>query len=97
MFNQIEIGTIRQKFIERRGDKFCVTTQSGELIACHDTRKDALAQLRAIEANKGVKLKGPVCMGKLTDMGISEGRAHNICYADEIQSGKREPKKEGEE
>ena len=45
-------GIARVKFIERRGNQYCVTTRSGKTIACHDTKEEAEAQLRAIEANK---------------------------------------------
>jgi len=45
-----------QKFIVRRNGKWCVTEDNngkpGKTIGEHDTRAEAVAQLRAIEANK---------------------------------------------
>jgi len=41
-----------KKFIRSEDGKFCVYSMSGEKIACHDTREQAIEQLRAIEASK---------------------------------------------
>lgn len=94
-----EQGIARVKFIERRGNQYCVTTQSGKTIACHTTRASALAQLRAIEANKGYDgtvTKGPLCMELLEAEGMSKARAHNVCYADDISAGRKQEMEENE-
>lgn len=38
--------------IRKRGNKYEVTTQTGRVLGTHDTRKKAVDQLRAVEANK---------------------------------------------
>lgn len=39
--------------IRKEGDEFLVTTKDGnQVLGRHDTKKEALAQLRAIEASK---------------------------------------------
>lgn len=91
------MGIARVKFIERRGNQYCVTTQSGKTIACHADRNSALAQLRAIEANKGYDgtvTKGPKCLELLEAEGMSEARAFNICYADDISAGRKQEMEE---
>lgn len=40
------------KFIREVGNEWCVFSRDGDKIACHPTKEEALAQLRAIEANK---------------------------------------------
>ncbi len=44
--------------IRRRNNKWCTVEPTGKTIACHDTRKGAIAQLRAIEANKAMIFPG---------------------------------------
>jgi hypothetical protein len=49
-----EIVKVNKKIIER-GGKFVVTDARGEkVLGTHDTKEEALAQLRAVEANKSV-------------------------------------------
>jgi 16S rRNA U1498 N3-methylase RsmE len=43
--------------ILKKGDKFQVRSKSGRLLGEHRTRKEALAQLRAVEASKKEKSK----------------------------------------
>jgi hypothetical protein len=44
--------------IVKRGNKYCVTDKQGnKTLGCHATRKEALAQLRAIEASKQKRKK----------------------------------------
>ena len=43
-----------EKKVVQRGEEWCVTTMDGKTIACHPTKEEALAQLRAIEANKTI-------------------------------------------
>lgn len=38
--------------IEKKGNEWCVIEPDGSTVACHDTEKKALAQMRAINANK---------------------------------------------
>lgn len=40
------------KYVEQRGDDWVVLSESGKVLGRHKTRKEALEQLRAIEANK---------------------------------------------
>ncbi len=44
--------------IRRRNNKWCTVEPTGKTIACHETRKGAIAQLRAIEANKAMIFPG---------------------------------------
>ena len=46
-----------KKKVVQRGEEWCVTTMDGKTIACHPTKERALAQLRAIEANKEINPK----------------------------------------
>jgi len=39
-------------FIRKKGSEWCVMSHAGKQIGCHGTREEALAQLRAVEANK---------------------------------------------
>jgi len=48
-----------QKYIEEKDGKFCVYSEDGKKLGEHDSRDDAEAQLRAIEANKGKMEKLP--------------------------------------
>ncbi|MDR7537437.1 MAG: hypothetical protein QN183_13860 [Armatimonadota bacterium] len=42
--------------IEQRGDQWCVLDEAGQrVLGCHDTREEALDQLRAIEASKAAR------------------------------------------
>jgi len=43
--------------ILKKGNKFQVRSKSGRLLGEHHTRKEALAQLRAVEASKEEKSK----------------------------------------
>jgi hypothetical protein len=43
---------IREDLIRKEGSQYCVTTEGGERIACHQTREAAERQLAAIEASK---------------------------------------------
>lgn len=46
-------GEVRIYKITKRGDEFCVTTEDGsKTLGCHDSKEKAMAQLRAVEANK---------------------------------------------
>jgi polyhydroxyalkanoate synthesis regulator phasin len=59
----------RVYYIERRGDQWCVVDESRtKTLGCHDTREDALAQLRAIEAAKARRSQ----QGDLVDIGPIE-------------------------
>jgi hypothetical protein len=42
--------------IARRNNKWCTIEPSGDVIACFDTRREAIGQLAAIEASKAVDL-----------------------------------------
>ena len=45
--------------IKQRGSKFVVTDSTGrKTLGTHDTRREALQQLRAIEASKAAQKKG---------------------------------------
>lgn len=44
--------------IVKRDDKFCTAEPDGTVIACFDTRQEAVDQLQAIEANKAMILPG---------------------------------------
>lgn len=41
-----------QKFIRQEGGRWCVFSEAGKTLGCHDTKADAVRQLAAIEANK---------------------------------------------
>jgi len=41
------------KYIEQRGKKWVVLSHAGKVLGKHDTRKEALEQLKAVEVNKG--------------------------------------------
>jgi HK97 family phage prohead protease len=43
------------KYIRESDGKFCVYSEEGKRLGCHDSRKDAERQLAAIEANKGAR------------------------------------------
>ena len=43
--------------ILKKGNKFQVRSKSGKLLGEHDTRKEALAQLAAVEISKKEKSK----------------------------------------
>lgn len=50
---EVDLTDIVMKFIREEGGKFNVYSESGKLLGTHDTRAEAVNQLRAIEANKG--------------------------------------------
>lgn len=43
--------------IVKRGDTYVVTTESGRVLGTHDTRAEAVEQLRAVEASKARRAK----------------------------------------
>lgn len=49
--------TTVQKKIEKRGSKYVVLSKKGKVLGTHDTKKEAQAQLGAVEASKARKRK----------------------------------------
>ena len=46
-------GDVRKYTIEKRGDEWCLIAKStGKTLGCHDTEEGAMAQERAVQANK---------------------------------------------
>lgn len=43
--------------IRKVKDEYCVFSESGKRLGCHKTRKEAVAQLGAIEASKARRKK----------------------------------------
>lgn len=54
--NRITLKTLLNKilleYIRKRGDEWVVVSKKGKILGRHKTKKSALNQLRAIEANK---------------------------------------------
>jgi hypothetical protein len=44
--------------IEKRGNKFVVLSHGGRVLGEHATRKEAIAQLQAVEISKHAAVKG---------------------------------------
>lgn len=63
------------KYIRQSGSKWCVYShRTGDKLGCHDTREGAVAQLRAIEANKhGKEIEMGDMIQKLADDIFGEG------------------------
>jgi HK97 family phage prohead protease len=60
-----------EKRIVRRDGKYCVATEDGsKILGCHDTRGEALAQLRAVEAGKADERKERIAKAKAEDPGF---------------------------
>lgn len=78
---------VKEYVVEKRGDKWCLLTHDGsETLGCHDTEDGALAQEKAIQANKharvnmetkihmsreDVKKVCPSCSDKMEKAGIA--------------------------
>lgn len=57
------------EYIRHRGDKWVVVSKKGKTLGTHDTKQDALSQLRAIEANKHMEEgNDSLLTEKLTDV-----------------------------
>jgi hypothetical protein len=58
------------KIIRREGDRWCLWTSDGSRkLGCHDTREEALAQERAVQANKGLTF--PIFVEEEQDLTIT--------------------------
>lgn len=49
-------GDLKNYTIEKRGDEYCLISGAGKTLGCHKTREGALAQERAVQANKNEML-----------------------------------------
>jgi hypothetical protein len=47
-----QVVEAKNNFIRKKGGEYCVVSHSGKNLGCHATREEALAQLKAVEANK---------------------------------------------
>ena len=70
MFLGIDLVIEIEKYVRPVDGKFCVYSKAGEQIACHPTRREALEQLAAIEANKSDVKKSSISITENKEGGV---------------------------